>query len=1626
MLFGFFARIGEAKVPGPSSSWALGCLNPNSLLGKAHQVAALPMGIFAVSESSLTAPGVARCQQELKRVNPEFRYLAGSPAPPRSEKSHAIGGKPVGVGFVSSFPCRSMSSGWSDLYSSSRLAAGHFFVGGHWVTGGVAYGYASNAIVQEVCDATDDLLAELTDKIVIQSTGPRFLAGDWNQEPGRLTEPKRWEQMGFIEIQDWAFQFLGLEPSVTCKGKTRKDYLYLSPELQSCLQSVHLNDELFSDHSVLFGSFASDDLGQIKNIWRMPEELPWDAQLLQATQQSSLQSLGPITDPTAGFRAACQNLEAAVELGLAGLDRPTLPAKAKGRGSTLHTRQQQQMFGPLKPSRRGEKIPQFDGLNLEHKRCFKQLRRLVNYRRLCLAPQTVATMLHSQALWAAIVRCVGFEPNFPAWWSSMKSETVPVLPSKPPDWRTVDVICNVVESHVDQLEATLIHEKITKATDARQRDANAIFRDAKQPKAVPVDTVVAKRRAIITDVHEDASFEFSPPDAFDGVHVLHTRLGAIPVVHVADGQAWLDRPADLEIGEELVHRENIGSIAEIQERFLADWNARWDRHASVSSADWAEIIAQVDDLLVDSPPCMQISCLTPDRLRHFASTRKKTAAVGLDGLSRQDLVGMPEACLQQIIDLYSWAESSGRWPTQLLQGVVHALRKHPLAETINEYRPITIFPLAYRLYSSLRAREILKHLSQHAPASIRGNRKGASSVETWWQLQWSVEFSLYQGIPLAGATLDLVKAFNLLPRDPLFRAASFLQVPAPILRSWYGFISTMSRRFSIRGSLSRGVQSSTGFPEGCGLSVCAMQLFTWVLDRWMTYRWPQITLTTYVDNLSMTAPDAQMLPACIQSTKEFATTFDMQVDDNKTMVWAVEASHRQVLRAHGLTLMHSGRELGGHVQYDHRRSGHTVRVKLDELQDLWGRLTRSRCPASQKLRAARVCAWPRAFHSISIVHLTNQEFQHQRACLMRAVHYAAAGASSIVQFSMFGKPCTDPGFWALQHTVLTFRKFCDPDIADWTLQEAHERKRNKLEPGPCGVLVVRIKAIRWTHVGGTQFVDHDGRAIDLISHPLQEVKLRLQEAWIGEVGRSVQKRKGFQGLMHADVFVTHAHCHRFNPDELGVLRIALNGAHVCANRHFADVEELKCPFCSMEDSLHHRHWECPATEASRQRLTVETLEAIPSLPECLRERGWATLPPELAEFRRLVDCTPDTSGHFAFPSSLWSTRFGIDLFPDGSVLKPAEPRTRLGTWSVSIAHWNDPDHFLTLAAGQLPGTLQTIARAEVTAIIACLQFALTTQATCRVWCDNALVCSRVKAIQAGDFAPDRMTIDGDLWHKVFQLMEAVGPRLIITKVTSHLDVQQLSQAEAWVAQGNAHADAGAEAARELIPRELVQLSYKLSAAQSKMHRITDDLQAHFVRVGMLFVLAKPHATPSTQDHQQIEQPCIVNCRELAYQLKWNCPPRLQFTGIHLVVNWLAQIEDPSEPLRFVSWHELYISCQLSTGLLGFQKRGLLNWVPQQVHAHWHFPRQAKLFGQFLQAIIRSFHPEWRSGWQRPSFCMFGAWTGGLQFRPSAWMRLEWENWLTDHLPCGYVAKVGRDLAFLPRACREDRGPPLAA
>ena len=157
---------------------------------------------------------------------------------------------------------------------------------------------------------------------------------------------------------------------------------------------------------------------------------------------------------------------------------------------------------------------------------------------------------------------------------------------------------------------------------------------------------------------------------------------------------------------------------------------------------------------------MKYERITADQIRQVIKSKKPTAAAGPDGWSRQNILRMAPDLLQSIADLFHWIENGHPWPLSLVTGVIHALEKKAGASQVKHFRPITIFSLIYRAWSSVCSRQILAFLTDQVPLKCFGNVPKKIAKDMWFGIQRQIEDHYFDNKPLTGCMLDLVKAFN--------------------------------------------------------------------------------------------------------------------------------------------------------------------------------------------------------------------------------------------------------------------------------------------------------------------------------------------------------------------------------------------------------------------------------------------------------------------------------------------------------------------------------------------------------------------------------------------------------------------------------------------------------------------------------------------------------------------------------------------------------------------------------------------------------------------------------------------------------------------------------------------------
>ena len=506
-----------------------------------------------------------------------------------------------------------------------------------------------------------------------------------------------------------------------------------------------------------------------------------------------------------------------------------------------------------------------------------------------------------------------------------------------------------------------------------------------------------------------------------------------------------------------------------------------------------------------------------------------------------------------------------------------------------------------------------------APLGLNGGLPGRSASEVWWQLQFDVECSLLHSEVMAGISLDLSKAFNTLPRTPVFALGSKAGLPQQLTTAWSGAVSGCCRRFQIRGSVGPPLLSCTGFPEGCALSVVSMVLVDMAVHWHVTKVVPSASITTFVDDWKTKASSAEDAVRALRAAEQFAVMWDLTLDRSKSVAWATSSLARKVLRQQGLPVVLATRDLGGHVSFCKKKSNFTLADRTKKLDAIWPRLQASSSPYRYKVRALWSSAWPKALYGASVTLIGRNHMQVLRSGALRGLNARRPGANPLLHLSLLEFPLADPGYFALRTSVQDLVRYGSSAQFAMVASEVLAHPHSPV-PGPVSALLERCHEAGLSWDGETQaFQDSWGKFCPFTASP-QEVEQRLAIQWQQCAADKVALWPGFQGMSHVDPVLTRKLLNELAPDDQACARVALNGTFFTEDRlcHIGESDSPACPYCKQHDHIMHRVWYCPALAAARTRASGHFPVQPQLLHPCQAEHAWAMFPESLHALRQAL------------------------------------------------------------------------------------------------------------------------------------------------------------------------------------------------------------------------------------------------------------------------------------------------------------------------------------------------------------------------------------------------------------------------
>ena len=1412
LIFWATFRIGEAQNPGPFVpdhaddyiDFAVGTANPSGLLHRAHCVDELPNGLWHFAETQLSSHGVTQFKKQLNllgnQTGKSVRCIAGHPVPFRSVNSEA--GSWSGVMITSSAPLRELVVPWRGAeYQGSRVVVGTTYIGSSQITSAAVYGAPKSPTFKKPLQITEGILQTLTEEIVEGQHGMRVIAGDLNCDPLEAHQTSRWRELGWQEIQLFAQTKWGTTPQFTCKNSTFRDYIWLSPECLPFLTSVHVEDHHFPDHAVVYGHLRLPLRQSPALYWHMPSVIPWAEinssawHVWEKDRHVPIKWQGDVTKQFAGWSRATESSLASFQQSHAA----PLHSGTQGRGQSLVPKPGKHQQPRLRTARPGEIQIASSFLGKTTHLWYKQLRRLQSLlhskRR---GRDDAQALLYQVQVWASIRRATGFKDGFLDWWTrrEIRLQSAPLtLSIYPPHLVDLETIFMDFKLNYKRFETWQLTQRAKVLRLKRETHLKDFFSTLKGEQKQKLDYLEDTVNYTIKEISEGLVILDSTPDPSRGSFTLCKAPAHVTEILLDDDdQDTRLFAVDSDIlpvpGQTLQQTIPLTDTADIHDALCKLWSPRWNHHSNETNDVWKRVLAFAGRFLPKLP--FRDRPVTPQAIRSTLKQGTGLKTRGPDAWSKEDLLHLSDARLQDLSNLYHRIETGSHWPTQLVQGHVTCLEKQAGIPMAQNFRPVVLFSLLYRLWSSIKSRALLMQMSDFATFASFGFLKQRQCSDVTYWVQAAVETSFSTEEPLVGMLTDITRCFNYLPRFPILWMARALGLPTNVLAGWSSFLKQTGRRFRVRNQLSAEVLSTSGFPEGDSLSCMAMTVASWSLHYYMYHYGGNIATMSFVDNIELVGSSSSELLQASLILKVWADMLSLTLDEPKTFAWSTQPHLRQELRQLGFNVIEGTNDLGASMVYGCRLRNGTMTSRMSHTMEFFSKLRFTRVSRWHKCLGLRMALWPRALHNASHTLFGRCWITDLRRGAMKALRANRAGANPIIHLVYTDKPDLDPGYYAAWQCLRDFVRFMQREsiLRSWWHQYC-EFPSTRTTYGPFACIQRLCTDLGWTISSDLELATNEGFFIDLADSTEAQISLLLEYAWKQTRLHEVLHRQEYSDLQGIDYFISFQHYDKHSLMGEELLRCIWNGTfyHHKHKARFDAVDDGLCQWCHGEDGHEHRALSCHAFAAIRASFQ-DCVAVWHAMPTSLTHHALISENPHRADVWRwllLYDGTPS-----------WMT-YPIDdtvqhVFTDGSLIHGTSAGLALASWSCVLANNNQ-----IIAAGLLPALPQTIDRAELYAVWRALCWGIAHHRTLEIWTDSAFVHQHCLELLALRRVP-RTWACQDLWCKVLTALDLLDFQVTIHKVKAHRVLQEATDAtDAWTIIHNRQADTAAKAILKAPP-----------------------------------------------------------------------------------------------------------------------------------------------------------------------------------------------------------------------------------
>ena len=787
--------------------------------------------------------------------------------------------------------------------------------------------------------------------------------------------------------------------------------------------------------------------------------------------------------------------------------------------------------------------------------------------------------------------------------------------------------------------------------------------------------------------------------------------------------------------------------------------------------------------------CCHIPDLTAARLADGLK-RCHPSACGLDGWKPEELKCLPNALLSPLACVLARCEADGTIPESWCYALTSLVPKGagdhdgtsscPSPEGATDQRPITVLSAPYRLWSSVRYRDVDPWARGWAPECLTANCEQAV-----WRMTLDLSSCQAEDMGQGGVLLDRTKFFDLQIRDIGFAIMTTIGLhPAilGILRTLYG---KLQLALKYNDSTGPWFCATNGWLQGDSMSLLMVLGLQTVLAIRLQHRVPRLLSVTFVDDSTFWSTSLDVWKPLQDELATFDAASGNVCNMEKTKAFATNAGHRQTLAAfcvqgRSLAMVTVAKVLGVSLEV---LTAEDTAVRDERTKSAIVRAQRARhLPLPPVVRAEMLAACAVAPYVFGTSHSDVDAVMRTR--LTEAVTLALAGSSSRqwrelhLFFTLIhqghrlwpGPADTYAGLSALNRFVE-----CHRDAALW--RRAWENHR--LHPQGWGVMCRLEKllcqcGLSWEGpmvlkgIGG--LIPLGGPSRKAFAHQLRHCLRRHAWTCISRRRKDLRDVRLWEAGIDYDAAVGMLRKgSALSPWCRGLLSNAMTGAlHTQDRRHAAKLAATDQCACGSRDSSLHLFAECALTAPQREPALTLLPDDLAAQPMAFKCCGLLPADPVLESCKEALGLhDPEPAERPILLSGLEWTRAGrIVAATDGSCKHQQHTMLRRAGAGVYLG----PGHVGNRSVPIMGSTLQSAQRGELKAALIAMQLI---DGPLEILSDSELLCSGVRAVLEGCGKPPAE--HSDLWSAIQQHLTLRGPTLLVTKVKGHATIAHVQE-----------------------------------------------------------------------------------------------------------------------------------------------------------------------------------------------------------------------------------------------------------